>query len=293
VIFYRGMPKFEYTRPSTLKEALALLSQKNKERAKVFAGGTDLFPKLKRREVMAPKVLVDLKGIPSLDYIQYDAENGLRFGPLTTVSAIESSPIIRDKFGVLALAAHSIASPQVRNRGTIAGNICNAVPSADSPPALLVLEARLKLVSSKGTRTVKIGDFFKGPNETILSDEELLHEIEVSPLPANSKGVYFKLSARRAMELAVVGVAVVVISENGICKDIRVALGAVSPTPMRVKKAEDILRGQKFSDELIEKVAQMASEEARPINDHRASADYRRKMVKVLVRRAIEEATMS
>lgn len=293
VTFYRRLPRMGYIQPKTLKEALSLLSQKKKGKAVVFAGGTDLLPKLKRREVKAPEILVDLKGIPNLDYIQYDAKNGLRFGPLTTISAIESSPIIQDRFRVLAQAASSMASPQVRNKGTIIGNICNAVPSADSAPALLTLGAKLKLVSSKGKRTVKIDDFFKGPNETVLSDGEILREIQVPPLPANSKGVYLKLSPRRAMDLAIVGVAVVVISEDGVCKDIRVALGAVSPTPIRVKKAEDILRGQKFGEEIIERVALISSEEARPIDDHRASADYRKDMVKVLVSRAIKEAIKS
>src|SRR4030067_844549 len=229
VTFYKRLPRFEYRRPRTLKEVLSLLSKKGTKGVKVFAGGTDLLPKLKSREVNASEILVDLKGIPNLDYIQYNAKNGLRIGPLTILSAIESSSVIRDKFSLLAQAAHSIASPQVRNRGTIAGNICNAVPSADSAPVLLTLGARLKLVSLKGERTVKIEDFFAGPNETVLTGREILREIQVPPLLEKGKGVYFKLSPRRAMDLAIVGVAVVVIPEDGICRDIRGALGAVSP----------------------------------------------------------------
>lgn len=290
VTFYRRLPSFDYRRPKTLEEALGLLSKKGVKGVKVFAGGTDLMPKLRTREVEAPEILMDLKGIPKLDYVQYNAKNGLRFGPLVTISEIENSPLIRDHFNVLAQAVHSMASPQVRNRGTIAGNICNAVPSADSAPALLTLEARLKLVSLKGERIVKIEDFFTGPNETVLSGREILREIRIPPLPAESRGVYLKLSPRRAMDLAIVGVAVVVIPEDGICKDIRVALGAVAPTPIRVRKAEDILRGQRVSDVLIEKVAEVASQEACPIDDHRASADYRRDMVAILVRRAVKEA---
>ena len=293
VTFYRRMPRFDYMKPKTMKEALSILSRKKGGEVRVFAGGTDLFPKLKRREIKAPQVLVDLKGISGLDYIRYDVKKGLTFGPLTTLSAIESSPIIRDQFNVLAQTVHSMASPQVRNKGTIAGNICNAVPSADSVPVLLTLEAKLRLMSTKGMRTVKIEDFFKGPNETVLSEGELLREIQIPPLPKDSKGTYLKLSPRRSMDLAIVGVAVVGSSEDGVCKDIRVALGAVSPTPIRVKKAEDILRGQKISDELIEKVAQVSSEETRPIDDHRASSDYRRKMVKVLVKRAIQKVLRS
>ena len=290
VTYYRRLPRFEYRKPKTLKDALGLISKKGVKKVKVFAGGTDLLPKLKSREVEVPELLVDLKGIPNLDYIQYNARNGLRIGPLTTLSAIESSPIIQQKFSLLAQAAHRIASPQVRNRGTMAGNICNAVPSADSAPALLTLEARLKLVSSKRERVVKIEDFFTGPNETILSPHEMLREIRIPPLPADTRGTYLKLSSRSAMELAIVGVAVLVILQNGVCKDIRVALGAVAPTPIRAKKAENILRGQRFSEELIQKAAEAASGEARPIGDHRASAEYRREMVAVLVKRAVEEA---
>lgn len=183
-----------------------------------------------------------------------------------------------------------MAAPQVRNRGTVAGNICNAVPSADSAPPLLALEARLTLMSHKGERIMKIEDFFTGPNETVLTGEELLAEIRIPPLPPNSRGAYLKLTPRRSMDLATVGVAAVVIREDGLCKDIRIALGAVAPTPIRAKRAEEIIRGQRFSDKLIEKTAQTAAEESRTIDDHRASADYRREMVQVLVSRAINQA---
>ena len=288
VTFYRRLPRFDYLAPKTVAEALSLLSQ-YQGKAKVTAGGTDLVPKLKRREIETPAYIIDLKGIPGLDYIRYDETDGLRFGALTTIRAIETSPVIKEKFTVLAQAASSIGSVQVRNRGTVAGNICNAVPSADTAPALLTLQARLKIVSHKGERTVDIGNFFTGPNETILTNEELLEEIMVPHLPPNSRGIYLKLSPRRSMDLAIVGVAVVLISEDAICKDVRIALGAVAPTPMRAKKAERFLTGQKFSDGLVNSAAQIVSEESRPIDDHRASAEYRREMVRVLTKRALNE----
>lgn len=288
LISYMRLPRFEYALPRSFAEALDLLSR-DLGKAKVFAGGTDLLPKLKRREIAAPQILVDLKGIADLRYIHYDDRNGLRFGPLTTISDIEESPIIRGKFGVLAQAARTMASRQIRNRGTIAGNICNAVPSMDSAPALLTLEARAICVSHRGERNIRMEDFFTGPNETILSAGEILREIRIPPLPASSKGIYLKLSPRKAMDLAIAGVAVVAISEKGVCKDIRVALGAVAPTPKRVKTAEDILRGEKYCAERIEKMAQVACAETQPIDDHRASAEYRRNVVKVLVRRAVQE----
>jgi carbon-monoxide dehydrogenase medium subunit len=290
VTFYRRLPKFEYLRPSTLDEALSLLSQ-HKGRAKAIAGGTDILPKLKRREIQAPEYLIDLKGIPHLDYIEHDEVGGLRLGALVTIHALEASSVVRESFGVLHQAAESMASTQVRNRGTVAGNLCNAVPSADTAPPLLTLEASLKLRSQKGERIVKIEDFFTGPNETVLTDEEILEEIRVPDLPPHSSGVYLKLTPRRSMDLALVGVAAVAVAEDGICNDIRIALGAVAPTPMRARQAEDIVRGQKLSDGLIEKAAEIASGECQPISDHRASREYRCHMVEVLTKRAIQQAT--
>jgi carbon-monoxide dehydrogenase medium subunit len=292
VTFFRRLPRFEYLAPKTIDEALSLLAQ-YKTRAKVIAGGTDVVPQLKRREIKAPQYIIDLKGIPGLDYIKYDEVGGLTIGALITIHAVEISSIIREKFSILFQAAQSMASPQVRNRGTIVGNICNAVPSADTATALLTLEAKLKLISQQGERMVNIEDFFTAPNQTVLADEEILQEIQIPSLPPHAKGVYLKLTPRRAMDLAIVGVAVVVIAENGLCNDIRIALGAVAPTPIRAKRAEGILKGQRFNEQVIEKAAQTAAEESKPIDDHRASAEYRREMVKVLTRRAINQAIRS
>ena len=287
--FYSRLPRFEYVQPTSIDEALSLLARHEGE-ARLLAGGTDLLPKMKRREITSPAYVIDLKGIPDLNHIDHDEEKGLSLGALTTIHAIETSPVIQNKGNILAQAAYTMASPQVRNRATLAGNICNAVPSADSVPPLLVLEAKLKVVSQKGERILPIEDFFTGPNETVLTDRELLVEILVPPMPSNSRGTYLKLSPKRSMDLATVGVAALVISEDGRCKDMRIALGAVAPTPIRAKKAEGILRGQRFSDDLIERTVQTAAEESRPIDDHRASAQYRREMVQALVRRAITQA---
>jgi CO/xanthine dehydrogenase FAD-binding subunit len=289
VTFYRRLPRFDYLAPTTLAEAISLLSR-HKGKARIIAGGTDLVPKLKRREIKAPEYIIDLKGIPGLDKITPD-NGGMTIGPLVTIGAVEASPHLRQNFPILAQAARSMASPQVRNRGTIAGNICNAVPSADSGPALLTLGARLKIISPKGERTISIEDFFTGPNQTTLTDEEILAEIRLPVMPPNTKGEYLKLGPRRAMDLAIVGVAALVTAQDGVCKDIRLALGAVAPTPIRAKKAEAVLKGQKPTEETIEKAAKAAAGEAKPIDDHRASAEYRREMVAVLVKRAITQAS--
>jgi CO/xanthine dehydrogenase FAD-binding subunit len=289
VIFYRRLPKFDYLEPNTIDEALSMLSQ-YRGRAKVMAGGTDMLPKLKRREIKAPEYIIDLKGIPDLDYINYDEVGGLSLGALVTIHAVETSPIVQERFGVLFQAVESMASTQVRNRGTLAGNLCSAVPSADTAPALLTLEASLKLTSHKGERTVNIEDFFTGPHETVLTDEEIVQEIHVPNLPPHSRGRYLKLTPRRSMDLAIVGVAAVVGAEGRICNDIRIALGAVAPTPIRARRAEDTIGGQQLSDEVIERTAQIAAEECHPVSDHRASAEYRCNMVEVLTRWAIQQA---
>jgi len=287
--FYRRLPKFDYLEPKTIEEALSLLAQ-YKGRAKVIAGGTDLLPKLKRREIEAPEYIIDLKDIPDLDYIKHDEVDGLSLGALATIHAVEISPIVQERFGVLFQAAESMASRQVRNRGTIAGNLCNAVPSADAAPALLTLEASLKLASRKGERIVNIEDFFTGPNQSVLADEEILQEIRVPNLPRHGRGRYLKLTPRSAMDLGFVGVSAVVVVEDGVCRDIRIALGAVAPTPIRARHAEDIVRGQKLSSEVIERAAQIASGECYPITDRRASEEYRCHMVEVLTKRAIQQA---
>lgn len=290
VTFYRRLPQFDYLTPKTVDEALSLLNQ-YKGKARLIAGGTDLIPQLKGRLVEAPQYIIDLKKIPGLDYIKYDKAGGLNIGALATIRAAIDSPVIKEKFGVLAQAAANMASPQVRNRGTITGNICNAVPSADSAPALLVLDARLKLAGAKGTRTVAVADFFTGPNRTVIKDE-IVTEIQIPTPPTGSKWAFIKLSPRKAMDLAVVGVAVLAVADNGMCQEIRIGLESVAPTPIRAQKAEALLKGQKF-DGNIAKAAKAAAGESKPISDHRASAEYRRDMVEVLVKRAIEQAIRS
>jgi CO/xanthine dehydrogenase FAD-binding subunit len=280
------LPRFEYLSPQTVAEACSLLSKYGKS-AKVIAGGTDLLVKMKERE-LAPQYLVGLKGINDLDYIEYDEVGGLRIGALTSNDSVAGSVVIREKFGLLSEAAAKIGTPQIRNMGTIVGNLCNAAPSADTAPPLIALGARVKLVSSKGERTVLLEEFFTGPGETVLQTNELLTEIQVpKPIPG-TRGVYIKLFPRGAVDIAAVGVAVLLIlSDDGTCSDAKIVLGAVAPTPVRANMAEAVIKGKQGKNGVIEEVAETAAEEARPISDVRCSADYRREMVKVLTRRAL------
>jgi aerobic carbon-monoxide dehydrogenase medium subunit len=288
VVFHRRLPRFEYLAPGSLDEAFQLLSL-HRDKAMIMAGGTDLVPKLKSRKIKTPEFVIDLKNIPGLDYVKYDDKNGLVLGALVTIRTIEKSSVIKTRYPILSEAAASMASIQVRNRGTLAGNICNAVPSADMAPSLLVLEAGLKLSSRRGERIVNIQDFFTGPNRTVLADDEVLTEIQVPVLPPGSLGRYLKLSPRRSMDLAIVGVAVLGIPDSGIFRDVRISLGAVASRPIRARLAENVLRGQYISPEIIERAADAAALEAQPIDDHRASAEYRRDMVKTLTRQALEQ----
>jgi len=180
-----------------------------------------------------------------------------------------------------------MASVQIRNRGTIAGNICNAVPSADTVPALLTLGAKLKLTGRGSSRVITLDGFFTGPNKTIMRDDELLEEIVVPAMPSGSRGVYLKLTQRHVMDLAIVGVAVLMTIDRGTCRDVKIALGAVSPAPMRAPRAESVLKGKPLTGELINSAARLAADESKPISDHRASAEYRKDMVAVLTKRAI------
>jgi CO/xanthine dehydrogenase FAD-binding subunit len=289
VTFYRRMPRFEYVKPKGLEEALSLLGSDDEGKVKVFAGGTDVIPKLKGRLMKLPEVLVDLKGISDWHYLAYEEGSGLRIGALATIFEVAHSPFVKQGFAMLSQAANAIASTQVQNRGTVVGNICNAVPSADSAPALLCLGAKVVCVGKDGEREVDIGSFFTGPNKTALGTREMVKEIRVPKMHEGSKGVYLKLSPRSKMDLAVVGVGAMAVREDGVFKDVKIGLGAVAPTPMRAKMAEGVLIGSKVSDEVIERAAKVASEESKPIDDHRASAEYRRIMVEVLVRRAIRQ----
>lgn len=284
--FYRRLPRFEYLRPGTVEEAVTLLSQ-NAGRAKMIAGGTDLIPALRQREITAPGYVIDLKGIPGLDAISYDESTGLNIGPLATIRSVGESPVVQERFAVLSQAAMSMASPQVRNRGTIAGNVCNAVPSADSAPALLALNASVTVRGLKGERTVPLNQFFTGPRKTVLADDEMLTRISIPNADTASSGVYLKLSPRHSMDLAVVGVAAVGTMEDGVCKEVRIGLGAVAPTPIRAPLAEEMLTGRKITAALIDEAARSAINQCSPIDDHRASQEYRCDMVYVMARRAL------
>ncbi|MBI4596568.1 MAG: xanthine dehydrogenase family protein subunit M [Candidatus Tectomicrobia bacterium] len=281
------MKPFQYYLPGTLEEVLKLLAA-HKGEAKVVAGGTDLINQIKRGEI-CPKCLISLNAVATMQFIS--KENGLiRIGAGTNLRAIETSLIIKSSFPILAQAAGQIGSPQIRNRGTIGGNLVNAAPSADMAAPLLALNAAVTIVGLNKKLEIPIQDLFQGPGVTSLEEDSLLHEITVPIGSINTRALYYKLGPRMGMDIATVGVAVAVTpAKTGTIEQAAIALGAVAPTPIRARKTEQMLLGQSFSEELIEEAATTAAEEANPISDQRASANYRKEMVKVLVRRGLRE----
>jgi carbon-monoxide dehydrogenase medium subunit len=280
---------FEYFSPKTLQEALVLLDQYRDE-YKVIAGGQSLLV-LMRQGLVAPKYLIDIKGISELNYIKSDAQEGLKIGALTTHRAIEKSPAMKNGFSVLAEMEHRLASVQTRNWGTIGGNVCHGEPAGDPVPVLIALNATLSTASLKGQRDMVVEDFCLDFFETALEPGELLVEIQVPAVPPHTGTAYTKFNIIES-DMATVGVAVSITldSGDGMCKDIRIVLGACAPTPRRAKQAEEVLRGKKITDNLLKEAGQIASQEVEPISDISASEEYRRELVKVLVARVGKEA---
>jgi len=278
----------DYFEPKTITEALSVLA-KYGEHANVIAGGTDVMVDMKYKE--EPGCLVNIKKIPGLDTIQ---ENGasLQMGPLVTIRDIETSRLVRERLPLLWESCHQFASLQIRNTATIGGNICRASPSGETLAPLLALEAKAKLAFRDGEKTEAFSSFFQGPGKTSLGSKGLLTEIEISYPPKGSHGVYLKHAVRGAMDIAMVGVAVLITADagNSSLQDVRIALGAVAPTPIRATKTEALLRGRSLTAALVKEAATLAASESSPITDQRSSAEYRGWIVEALTRRGLEQS---
>jgi carbon-monoxide dehydrogenase medium subunit len=288
-MFIKRLPKFEYHAPTSLPEALDLLA-KYEGKGTVLAGGTDLLVSMKKREVL-PEHLISLKGLAELKGIHHEKE-GMKIGASVTLDEIEHSKMIQDKFCALWDAVQVMASPQIRSLGTIGGNLCSAAPSADTAPPLIVLDASVEIISSKGKRKVLVEKFFKGPEESVLKPGEILTQILIPHPLEKSSGAYFKLMRRAAMDLAQVGVAVCLSfdSEKRICRGAKIALGAVGSTPIRAFKAEQILLNKEMNETVGKEAGTIAALEANPRSSIRASKEYRREMTEVLTKRAVMAA---
>ena len=280
--------RFEYIAPRTLYEAIeALVSGGNGTR--IMAGGTDLLVKIRHR-LLAPSTIVSLKGIAGLDDITYDRKQGLTIGAMALLAEVASHAAIRRHYPTIAAAADATANVQVRNMGTVVGNICNASPSADNAPTLMAMGATVHIVGPAGTRSLPLDQFFQGPGFTALATGEIVTAITVPPPLDGSGTAYHSLSQRGKLDCSAVGVGTQVVIHQKRCTDVRIVVGACAPVPMRTRAAEKLLVGKAMSEALIRKTAQVASEETAPITDVRASAPYRWKMVAVLVARALADA---
>jgi len=281
---------FDFYQPATIEEASRLLKD-NGPGGRFLAGGTDLVIAMKEKGLV-PKYIVDLKRVPGLAGIRENGDGSITLGALTTLYTIETSALIKRKYPFLAQSAAEVGSIQIRNRATIGGNMANASPSADTSPALVALGATATIASDRDQRKIAVEEFFKGPGQSMMNADEILTEITIPKTAANLVGEYIKFSPREMMDLAYVGVAVAynLGASDKKCTGVRIVLGAVSPTPIRAKRAEAALEGQVLSEALAEKVGQISAEEAKPISDVRSSADYRRAMVGAMTKRALLNA---
>jgi len=281
------LPDFSYHRPVSLAEACALGAQFGADAA-FLAGGTELLPDyLRDREqathLIALDGLVDLRGIAS-------EEDALVIGGLTTIAAVAASPAVGRWFPALADAARSIGSPPIRSRATIGGNFCRAVPCADTPPAAIAAGARVRLAGPNGRRELAAEDFFTGPRQTALQPGEILIAVLVPTQPPASGASYQRFSRRHGSALAVASVAARVTMTDGVIRDARIVLGAVAPVPMLARQAMAVLAGEPPDAAVLADASALCAEEALPITDLRGTADFRRELVRVLARRAIEGA---
>jgi carbon-monoxide dehydrogenase medium subunit len=274
--------EFDYRRPASLEEAIGILSEYPGS-ARLLAGGTDLVAWL-RDDAVAPDMLIDIKDVPGLGDITV-VDDVLSIGSLVTFTELIESNLVREHAPLLVEMAETVASTGIRNRATMVGNICSAVPSCDTGPVLLVYDTTVHLAGPGGERSVDIDDWFIGLRETALSDDEVVTRVDVKI--REHGGVYVKLMRYAGEDLAQAAVGVVVYPDN----EYKVAFGAVAPTPFRSTRIEDALRGKALDEGLVADVVAMVDDEISPITDMRASAKYRTRMTEVMLERGLLEAT--
>lgn len=282
------MQPFDYLQPSTLDEAIELLALHG-EQARILAGGTALLLDIQRGEC-SPTYLISLDSVPGLNIVHNNG--GWRIGALTTISDLAAFATKHPALRALVDSAWLFGGRQVRNMCTVGGNICKASPGADMAPPLLCLDAELQLSGPDGERSTPLDGFLVGPDQTAIRPAEVLTEIIVPPLPPRTGTAFFKVMRRRAMDCSIVAAAArITLADDGqTVVEARVALGAVAPNPFRVNQAEALLVGNTLSPDLLREAAMAARDVSSPISDVRASADYRRMLVKTLVERAVSQA---
>ena len=280
-------PKFQYLRPASIQEAVAALADAGED-GKILAGGQSLVPMLNIR-ILSPSVLIDINRIPGLGEIQEQPDGGLRIGALTRHHALETSEVVQRLYPVLHAAMQQVAHLAIRNRGTIGGSITHADPAAELPMLMKLLDARITVISSKGTRVIDAEDFFLSALTADVAENELVTEINVPPLPQGA-GWAFEEVARRAGDFALAAVGVVMHVEQSKVVEARIGLMGVADTPMRISDAETILYNQSCDQATLDEVVDAVLQAIEPSTDLHASAEYRLHLTEVLVRRAVKTA---
>ncbi len=278
--------EFEYLAPKTLDEALSLLDNYKDKSARILAGETDLLVKMKTTDLKTD-YLINIKNIPELYFI--DTADGLKIGAAVPLSHIERIGKIKERYPALYEGIKSMAAIAVRNMGTMAGNICNASPAADTTPPLIAYGAEVKLVSKRGEHIVSVEDFITGVGKTVMEVDEIITQINIPEVNKNSGSAFSKKSRVKA-DIAKINLAVYLEREDNICKDCKIVLGSVAVKAIRAKEAEGLLKGQTVSISLIDKIARKASEEIKPIDDIRSSVEYRTDIARVMVKDAVRIA---
>lgn len=278
------MRSFELVAPGSLEEAAELLAASDD--AKAIAGGTSLIVLIKQG-IYAPARLVNLRRVPAAAVIEPIADGGLRIGALATIADVERSPLVRERYPILAAACHVVANIRIRNMATLGGNVAHADYQSDPPTALVALDAEVELLSIAGTRRLPIRDFLFGTYETALEHGEVLAAILLPPQPVGRRGTYLKFTTRSSEDRPCAGVAVMLSAQDGVCDRLRVVIGAISPTPVVIEAAETLASGQLLTDALIDEIGHEAAGAVDPIEDLRGPAPYKRHLAGVLAARAI------
>jgi carbon-monoxide dehydrogenase medium subunit len=282
--------EFLFAAPQSVQEAVELLARAHGE-ARPLAGGTDLITQMKENR-KSPEVVVDVKRIPDLNELSWDAQHGLRIGAAVSCSRIAAFAPVQERYQALAEACALIGSVQIQNRAALGGNFCNAAPSADAVPPVLSYGGQLLIAGVNGRREIAAEDFFVGPGQTVLGKDELLVQIIIPTPPSPSGAAYLRFIPREEMDIAIAGVGACVqlTADRTRCEQARITLAAVAPTPVRAREAETFLIGKPLDQATIAQAGELAAAAAKPISDVRSSAAYRVEMVKVLTRRTLQKA---
>jgi len=287
-----SIPRFHYSAPRSIEETIELLqtAKETGKRARILAGGTDLMVQLRAHEA-TPDMVIDISGVERLSRVDRMG-NEIRIGPLVTHADLATLDLIREYAGVLSEAARTVGSPQIRNLGTLGGNIVNASPAADTIPALVILAARLVLRGPEGERTLPITDFFKGPYQTVIGEDELLTGIIIPLPPLNGRSVFLKLARRKAVAIARMNLACMLYydRQKEIFEWVRLCVGSSTPKPVRMKQAEKVLEGNAYTDDVLQEAGKAAAEQMVALSGFRSSTAYKKPVVGDLVIRAVHLA---